>query len=58
MIIHIEQLNIDLTIPRGIRKQAFKDLVKDIKLLKKDRTWAFEIWLKYIKLGWMLMDEI
>src|SRR6266545_5447278 len=43
--------------PRGTRKQALKDLVKDIKRLKKNRAWAFEIWLKYIKLGWMLMDE-
>ena len=42
---------------RGTRKQAFKDLVKDIKQLKKNRAWAFEIWLKYVKLGWMLMDE-
>src|SRR6266542_1212172 len=51
-------LNIDLTMPRGTRKQALKDLVKDIKRLKKNRAWAFEIWLKYVKLGWMLMDEV
>src|SRR6266511_3894646 len=57
MIIYIEWLDIDLTIPRGIRKQALKDLVKDIKRLKKNRAWVFEIWLKYIKLGWMLIDE-
>src|SRR6266540_3982447 len=57
-IIYIEWLDIDLTMPRGTRKQALKDLVKDIKRLKKNRAWAFEIWLKYIKLGWMLMDEI
>src|SRR6266542_265307 len=50
-------LNIDLTIPRGTRKQALKDLVKDIKRLKKNRAWMFEIWLKYVKLDWMLMDE-
>src|SRR6266508_2475191 len=43
--------------PRGMRKQALKDLVKDIKRLKKNQAWAFEIWLKYVKLGWMLMDE-
>src|SRR6266496_1110511 len=56
-ITHMEWLDIDLTMPRGTRKQALKDLVKDIKRLKKNRAWAFEIWLKYIKLGWMLMDE-
>ena len=56
-VTYIEWLDIDLTIPRGIRKQALKDLVKDIKRLKKNRAWAFEIWLKYVKLGWMLMDE-
>src|SRR6266498_3871238 len=56
-ITYIEWLDIDLTMPRGTRKQALKDLVKDIKRLKKDRVWAFEIWLKYVKLGWMLMDE-
>ena len=57
VITYMEWLDIDLTIPRGIRKQALKDLVKDIKRLKKNRAWAFEIWLKYVKLGWMLMDE-
>src|SRR6266498_302972 len=57
-ITYIEWLDIDLTMPRGTRKQALKDLVKDIKRLKKNRAWAFEIWLKYIKLGWMLRDEI
>src|SRR6266540_514016 len=57
MITYIEWLDIDLTMPRGMKKQAFKDLVKDIKRLKKNRAWVFEIWLKYIKLGWMLMDE-
>src|SRR6266540_4216144 len=56
-ITYMEWLDIDLTMPRGTRKQAFKDLVKDIKRLKKNRAWAFEIWLKYVKLGWMLMDE-
>src|SRR6266545_3751823 len=56
-ITYIEWLNIDLTMPRSTRKQALKDLVKDIKRLKKNRAWAFEIWLKYVKLGWMLMDE-
>ena len=50
MIIHMEWLNIDLTIFREIRKQAFKDLVKDIKRFKKKYAWMFEIWLKYIKL--------
>jgi len=30
-ITYIEWLDIDLIIPRGIRKQALKDLVKDIK---------------------------
>src|SRR6266540_615125 len=54
---YIEWLDIDLTMTRGTRKQALKDLVKDIKRLKKNRAWTFEIWLKYIKLGWMLMDE-
>src|SRR6266498_104653 len=53
----MEWLDIDLTMPRGTRKQALKDLVKDIKCFKKNRAWAFEIWLKYIKLGWMLIDE-
>ncbi len=56
-ITYIEWLDIDLTMPRGMRKQALKDLVKDIKRLKKNQAWAFEIWLKYVKLGWMLMDE-
>src|SRR6266498_213957 len=56
-ITYIEWLDIDFTMPRGIRKQALKDLVKDIKRLKKDRAWAFEIWLKYVKLGWMLRNE-
>src|SRR6266540_7068482 len=54
---YIEWLDIDLTMSRGTRKQALKDLVKDIKQLKKNRAWAFKIWLKYVKLGWMLMDE-
>ncbi len=58
MITQIEYLDIDLTISRGTRKQALKDLVKDIKRLKKNQAWTFEIWLKYIKLGQMLMDEI
>jgi len=31
VIIQMKWLDIDLTIPRGIRKQALKDLVKDIK---------------------------
>src|SRR6266540_791940 len=56
-ITYMEWLDIDLTMPRSTRKQALKDLVKDIKRLKKNRAWAFEIWLKYVKLGWMLMDE-
>src|SRR6266498_1426012 len=56
-ITYMEWLNIDLTMPRSTRKQALKDLVKDIKRLKKNRAWAFEIWLKYVKLGWMLIDE-
>ena len=47
----MEWLKIDLTILRRIRKQALKNLVKDIKCLKKERAWAFEIWLKYVKLG-------
>ncbi len=47
----MEWLDIDLTMLRDIRKQAFKDLVKDIKRLKKNRAQAFEIQLKYIKLG-------
>src|SRR6266540_6393946 len=55
---YIEWLDIDLTMSRGTRKQALKDLVKDIKQLKKNRAWAFKIWLKYVKLGWMLMDEV
>src|SRR6266508_3377698 len=57
VITYMEWLDIDLTMPRSMRKQAFKDLVKDIKRLKKNRAWAFEIWLKYVKLGWMLIDE-
>src|SRR6266542_2033186 len=57
VITYMEWLDIDLTMPRGTRKQALKDLVKDIKRLKKNRAWAFEIWLKYVKLGWMLMDK-
>src|SRR6266540_1839088 len=57
VITYMEWLDIDLTMPRDTRKQALKDLVKDIKRLKKNRAWVFEIWLKYIKLGWMLMDE-
>src|SRR6266540_3310872 len=56
-ITYIEWLDIDLTMPHGMRKRVLKDLVKDIKRLKKNRAWAFEIWLKYVKLGWMLMDE-
>src|SRR6266542_1756077 len=56
-ITYMEWLNIDLIMPRGTRKQALKDLVKDIKRLKKNRAWTFEIWLKYVKLGWMLRDE-
>src|SRR6266542_6087621 len=56
-ITYMEWLDIDLTMPRDTRKRALKDLVKDIKRLKKNRAWAFEIWLKYVKLGWMLMDE-
>src|SRR6266498_5955845 len=56
-ITYMEWLDIDLTMPRGTRKQALKNLVKDIKRLKKNRAWTFKIWLKYIKLGWMLMDE-
>ncbi len=42
---------------RETRKQTLKDLIRDIKCLKKDYVWMFEIWLKYIKLEWMLMDE-
>ncbi len=42
-ITYMEWLDIDLTIPRGTRKQALKDLVKNIKRLKKNRAWAFEI---------------
>ncbi len=56
-ITYIKWLDIDLTMPRGTRKQALKDLVKDIKRLKKNRAWAFKIWLKYVKLDWMLMNE-
>ncbi len=40
-----------------MRKQAFKDLIRDIKRLKRECAWTFEIWLKYVKLGWILMDE-
>src|SRR6266542_671236 len=53
----MEWLDIDLIMSRDIRKQALKDLVKNIKRLKKNQAWTFEIWLKYVKLGWMLMDE-
>src|SRR6266542_1021167 len=56
-ITYMEWLDINLTMPCSIRKQALKDLVKDIKRLKKNQAWMFEIWLKYIKLGWMLRDE-
>ncbi len=42
-ITYMEWLDIDLTISKGTRKQAFKDLVRDIKRLKKNRAWAFEI---------------
>src|SRR6266498_5168775 len=56
-ITYMEWLDIDLTILRDTRKQALKDLVKDIKHLKKNRAWAYKIWLKYIKLGWMLRDK-
>jgi len=31
VITYMEWLDIDFTMPRGTRKQAFKDLVKDIK---------------------------
>src|SRR6266511_2843006 len=55
---YMEWLDIDLTMPHGTRKPALKDLVKDIKCLKKNRARAFKIWLKYVKLGWMLMDEV
>ncbi len=57
-ITYMEWLDIDLIMSRDIRKQALKDLVKDIKRLKKNQAWTFEIWLKYVKLGWMLMDEV
>src|SRR6266498_4788205 len=50
-------LDINLIMLRSTRKQALKDLVKDIKRLKKNQAWAFKIWLKYVKLGWILMDE-
>src|SRR6266542_5235016 len=53
----MEWLDIDLIMSRDIRKQALKDLVKNIKRLKKNQAWTFEIWLKYVKLGWMLRDE-
>src|SRR6266542_2872797 len=56
-ITYMEWLDIDFTLPKGTRKQALKDLVKDIKRLKKNRAWAFEIWLKYVKLDWMLINE-
>ncbi len=39
----MEWLDIDLIISWEIRKQALKDLVKDIKWLKKNRAWVFEI---------------
>ncbi len=58
VITHMELLDIDLTISRSMRKQALKNLIKNIKQLKKNRAWAFKIWLKYVKLGWMLMDKI
>ena len=35
-ITHMEWLDIDFTLPKGTRKQALKDLVKDIKRLKKN----------------------
>ncbi len=53
----MEQLDIDFIMPRDTRKQALKDLVKDIKRLKKNQVWTFEIQLKYIKLDQMLIDE-
>ncbi len=57
MITFIKWLNIDLTILREIRKQALKNLIRNIKCLKREYVQAFKIWLKYIKLGWILMNE-
>ncbi len=37
-ITYMEWLDIDLIMPRGIKKQALKDLVKDIKQFKKNRA--------------------
>ena len=34
-----------------------KNFMWNIKCLKKDRVWAFEIWIKYVKLGQILRDE-
>jgi len=43
MIIQVKWLDIDLTIPKEIRKQVLKNLVRNIKCLKKNCIWAFEI---------------
>ncbi len=54
MIIQVKWLDIDLTIPKEIRKQVLKNLVRNIKCLKKNCIWAFEIQLKYVKLKQIL----
>ncbi len=58
MIIQVKWLDIDLTIPKEIRKQVLKNLVRNIKCLKKNCIWAFEIQLKYVKLKQILLDNV
>ncbi len=53
----MKQLDINLTILKRTRKQVLKNLVKNIRCLKRKRIQVFKIWLKYVKLEWMLMDE-
>jgi len=54
----MEWVNIDLTIPKRLRIRMLKDLIWNIKQMKINYTWAFKIWFKYIKLRWMLRDEV
>ncbi len=58
VITQMEWVDIDLIISQELRKQVLKNLMQDIKWMKKDHAWAFKIWTKYVKLDWMLRDEI
>ncbi len=42
VIIQMKQLDINLVISREIRKQAFKDLIRNIKHLKREYAWVFK----------------